>query len=135
MKDTISFVIPQEYIDRYNHVHYKDYVTIFQNARTEFLAKRGVTLTGLERKHMHLVTRQIEIEYIHELLLGDAIKIYTDIMRIGKTSMVFFQSIVRGDDRTVTTCKQVFVLIDSMTRLKIAIPEELCVKLLSDHLT
>ena len=134
MAHVISFVVPQEYIDCYNHVHYKDYLNIFQNARMEFLAKRGISLTDLERENIRLVTRRIEIEYIHELLLGDSIKIYTDISRIGRTSVVFSQSIVRGDDGTATTCKQVFVLIDGTTRLKIAIPEELCVKLLSEYL-
>ena len=128
-----ELIVPSEYIDCYGHVHYKDYLNIFQKARIEFLERRGLSLIGLEEMNMRLVTRHMEIEYIHELLLADEVTIHTNIMRLGETSITFYQSIVRGNDGTVATCKQVFVLIDKRTRLKIKIPDDLRTKLLSER--
>ncbi len=99
-----------------------------------FLTKRGITLMSPEERNMFFVTRRIEVDYVHELLVDDQIKIFTKIDHIGRTSVVFLQSIVCEKIGTTTTCKSVFVLLDSTTRLKMDIPEELCIKLLSEYL-
>lgn len=128
--DTTFFTVPAEYIDCYEHVHYTDYLKIFENARSEFLNRRGLSLTRLEQNNMRLVTRSMHIEYLNELLLDDKVTIQTSIERIGETSVIFSQWIVRGPCRdrridSIAFCKHVFVLIDRRSRKKMAIPAEL----------
>ncbi len=125
-----ELVIPAEYIDCYQHVHYSDYLKIFENARSAFFERRGIHLGNWqELAGIRAVTRHIEIEYIRELREGDRIDINTAIMRVGETSFTFYHALVR-EGETVATCKQVFVMTNS-AREKMALPYDFRAKLLA----
>lgn len=74
-----------------------------------------------------------ESDYIAALKVGDRLDIHLGIERVGETSFTVYYQIYRIDKTLVGTAKTVHVTLDSKTRKKIPIPEELK-KYLSEHL-
>jgi len=66
-----------------------------------------------------------EADYLMRLHVGDRLEVHLSIERIGETSISFVYNIYRNLHELVGTAKTIHVALDSQTRKKVAIPDDL----------
>ena len=84
-------------------VYHANYLRFMERARTEFLRS-----LGLEQRKMQLegapviVVSVLDIKFVRSAVLDDALTVQTRIKQLRRASIVFEQTIVRGEE---TICK------------------------------
>ena len=84
-------------------VYHANYLRFMERARTEFLRS-----LGLEQRKMQLegapviVVSSLDIKFVRSAVLDDALIVQTRIKQLRRASIVFEQTIVRGEE---TICK------------------------------
>ena len=101
-------------------VYHANYLRYMERARTEFLR----TL-GLEQRKMHLegapviVVSTIEMKFVRPAVLDDALTVKTRIKLLRRASVIFEQTIVRGEETICTAqvrCASVDMKLDVPTQ-------------------
>ena len=88
----LTFEIPEDYIDHYDHVNHGKYFQMYENSQEIYLQERGASFEDLERGYgVRFVQRALRIEYFRPLLLEDIVDISTSIKSVGTTSFAFEQ--------------------------------------------
>ena len=105
-------------------VYYANYLKFLEEARTEFLAERGVLVKELAQKGTLFVVARQEIDYKLPAFYGDILNIDTRISEIGKARVEFDYEIRNQNKQIVSTAKTILVFVDKDLKPKI-IPEEI----------
>ncbi len=108
-------------------VYYANYLKYFEEARTEFLADRGIDLKTLSQNSTWFVVKNVEIDYKAPARYADKLEILSEITKIKNVSLEFLQQIKRGAQLLVSA-KTVLVCVDGDFRPK-AIPENISIAL------
>lgn len=110
-------------------VYYANYLNFLEEARTEFLSERGVSIKELADSGTMFVVARQEIDYKFPAVYGDVLEVET---KIGGTSGVrinFEHRITNQKGQLIVQAKTVMVCVDSALKPR-AIPEEISSKLL-----
>ena len=103
-------------------VYYANYLKHMEEARTEFCAERGVDTGKLSEEGIYFVVAHLEVNYKSSARYGEKIQVSTKIEQIGRSSLVYYQSISRGDKLLITS-NITWVCVN--TKFKpVSIPEE-----------
>lgn len=78
-------------------VYYANYLKYFEEARTEYMQSKGVSIKDLSRKNILFVVRKVEVDYKSPAFYGDTVKILSGINKMKNVSMDFFQEIRRDN--------------------------------------
>ena len=78
-------------------VYYANYLKYFEEARTEFMAKRGIELKELQGRGVLFVVRKVEINYKSPARYADELKIHTTLKEIKNVTLEFYQCIKLKD--------------------------------------
>jgi len=105
-------------------VYYANYLKFLEEARTEFLAEKGVLVKELVQKGTLFVVARQEIDYKLPAFYGDILNIDTRISEIGKARVEFDYEIRNQNKQIVSTAKTILVFVDKNLKPKI-IPEEI----------
>jgi len=105
-------------------VYYANYLKFLEEARTEFLAEKGVLVKELVQKGILFVVARQEIDYKLPAFYGDILNIDTRISEIGKARVEFDYEIRNQNKQIVSTAKTILVFVDKNLKPKI-IPEEI----------
>ena len=105
-------------------VYYANYLKFLEEARTEFLAEKGVLVKELVQKGTLFVVARQEIDYKLPAFYGDILNIDTRISEIGKARVEFDYEIRNQNKQIVSTAKTILVFVDKDLKPKI-IPEEI----------
>ncbi len=102
-------------------VYYGRYLPYFDHARTEYhRSLGGPTVPGGE-----MVMRASTVEYHAPARFDDPLECFVRVRRIGRTSITYDCAAYRlPDDTLMVTAHQTLVLIDSVTRAPIPIPQD-----------
>ena len=101
-------------------VYYANYFRFMERARTEFLRS-----LGLEQRKMHLegapviVVSSIEMKFVRPAVLDDALTVKTRIKLLRRASVIFEQTIVRGEE-TICTAQVRCASVD----MKLGVPTQ-----------
>jgi acyl-CoA thioester hydrolase len=98
-------------------VYYANYLRFFERARTEWLRARGIDQFALrEAEGLVFVVTAAAIEYRRPARLDDQLVITAEVCEAGRVSLVFAQTVLRGDELLVSaTVKAACVNAQTMT--------------------
>ena len=96
-------------------------------ALEDFVETQGLSFSEVfNKKDFVFVIRHCEADYLAPLFVGDALTIKMHLEGMGQSSFVIGYEIYReSDELLVGTAKTVHVTLDSKTRNKINVPEEI----------
>jgi acyl-CoA thioester hydrolase len=104
-------------------VYYGRYLPYFDHARTEYHRRLG-GLGGLARAEF--VMRASHVDYLAPARFDDLIEAFVRVSRIGRTSITYgFSAWRQPDDILLVQSTQTLVLVDSVERRPVPIPEVL----------
>lgn len=96
---TISARVYYEDTDAAGVVYYANYLHFCERARTEWLRALGFEQHGMLSTHkVAFVVRSVEAEYLAPARLDDMLSIVTRVFDIGRASLWFAQSVLRGEE-------------------------------------
>jgi acyl-CoA thioester hydrolase len=105
-------------------VYYANYLKFLEEARTEYLADRGVSVKELVDKGILFVVARQEIDYKLPAYYADTLKIDTRITDISAVRINFENEIKNQHNQVVAKAKTVLVCVDKLLKPQ-AIPEEI----------
>ena len=109
-------------------VYYANYLKYMEEARTEALAEKGISIIELARSGTLFVVAHQEIDYKLPAFYGDTLEISAKIVKISAVKMEYEHEVRNQNDQLVCVGKALLVCVDNKIKPK-AIPEELRVKL------
>lgn len=96
---TISARVYYEDTDAAGVVYYANYLRFCERARTEWLRELGFEQHDMLSTHkVAFVVRSVEAEYLAPARLDDMLTIATRVCDIGRASLGFAQSVLRGEE-------------------------------------
>lgn len=111
-------------------VYYANYLKYLEEARTEFMAERGIVIEELHKKGFLFAVKSVNIQYKSPAKYGDILKIETGLKKVKAASFVFSQSVLR-EKEVLVEADTVLVCINSEFSPQI-IPQEV-VKSLTEN--
>jgi len=109
-------------------VYYANYLNFLEEARTEFMAQRGVMVLDLIQRGVLFVVARQEVDYKYPAVYGDTIEIDTRITDSSGVRLNFEYEIKNQDRRLLTQAKTILVCVDKNLKPQ-AIPEDIKEKL------
>ncbi|WP_349431665.1 tol-pal system-associated acyl-CoA thioesterase [Methylomarinum sp. Ch1-1] len=80
-------------------VFYANYLKFFERARTEMLRSQGFEQDQLiNEQKVIFVVRSLQVDYLKPARFNEQILVSAEVTQAKKTSFLFAQEIVRGDD-------------------------------------
>lgn len=105
-------------------VYYAKYLEFLEDARTEFLEKRGVSVKALADCGILFVVARQEIDYKSPAFYGDILDIDTHLTNISGVKLEFEYEIRNQDGKVVCVAKTIMVCVDSNFKPQ-GIPEDI----------
>ncbi len=96
-------------------VYYANYLKYLEEARTDYMEKRGLILKELAEKGFLFVVRRVDIEYKAPAHYGDILEISSKLSKIKNVSVEFHQEIKRKEQLLVSATT-ILVCIDKNFR-------------------
>lgn len=85
-------------LDFYGHVNNRTYLTLFEEARWEFMHGEGYGFKKIEESRLGPIVLETTIKYLKELKLRDKIVIETSFISHTRMVSKLLQRILRGDE-------------------------------------
>jgi acyl-CoA thioester hydrolase len=104
-------------------VYYANYLKYLEEARTEYLLRRGIELTKLAEKGILFVVARVEIDYKAPVHYQEKLRVSARVEEIKLSTVKFFQEI-RKADKTVVKATTTLVCVGKDLR-PIRVPEEI----------
>jgi len=104
-------------------VYYANYLKFLEEARTEYLAEKGVSVKEYAKRGTLFVVARQEIDYKLPAYYGDILEINTTVSNVSGVRIEFDYEIKNQNDQIVSRAKTILVCIDKDFKPK-AIPEE-----------
>jgi acyl-CoA thioester hydrolase len=96
-------------------VYYANYLKYFEEARTEYMNKRGVDLRQQAKQGFLFVVKGVDINYKAPAHYADLLTITTEIVRARNVSLEFSQQVKR-EDKLLVSARTTLVCVDSNFR-------------------
>ncbi|TAK73066.1 MAG: acyl-CoA thioesterase [Gammaproteobacteria bacterium] len=90
--------IKEQYLDLFGHMNNSAYLVLFEEARWELITKRGYGVAKMKSTGIGPTILEINIQYLKELLLRDAVVIETQLVSYEKKIGKILQKMKRGDE-------------------------------------
>jgi acyl-CoA thioester hydrolase len=103
-------------------VYYANYLKYLEEARTEYYARRGVSLKELMDRDVWFAVARVEIEYKSPAHYQDMLRIITRVGKIKGSVIQFFQEVIRGHT-IVAEAKTMLMCVNSEFK-PIPLPDE-----------
>ena len=102
-------------------MYYANYLKFLEEARTEMLLSRGISLRDLALKGIGFAVARVEIEYKSPARYQDILTILTDITMLRLSAIEFEHTIIKGE-QVIALAKVMVVLVGNDFR-PMKIPE------------
>ena len=110
-------------------VYYANYLSFFEEARTEFFAERGILMKELLKSGTGFVVARQEIDYKAPAVYGDILDIKASVSETSGVKIIFEQEVYNQNKLLLTKGKTIMVCVDANLKPK-AIPDEVRAKIL-----
>lgn len=112
-------------VDSNAHVFNARYFVYFDDAMTDFFEATGLDFGALGGDGPVWVTAHAECDFKGEGNVGDVLATSVSVERLGETSVTFaLATIEETSGRVVATGKEIYVVIDRVTRKPIVVPDD-----------
>jgi acyl-CoA thioester hydrolase len=105
MSSIFKFRIYYDDTDAGGVVYHSNYLKFFERARSKWQISTGYNLKAMEEHDAFFVVRAAELDFLYPARLFDEIQIISQIIKIGKASLVFTQSAQNLFDKNTIYCK------------------------------
>lgn len=105
-------------------VYYARYLDFLEEARTELLAQKGLSIKALAAKGVMFVVARQEIDYKFPAVYGDTLTIDTRIAETSAARINFENDIKNQDGKLIAKAKTILVCVNSELKPQV-IPEEI----------
>lgn len=102
-----STVVYENYLDSFGHVNNAVYLSLFEQARWEFISAHGYGLKKIQETNIGPTILEINIRFMRELKPRDAIQIQSQTISYDKKIFKVEQKILRGEE---VCCVAVFTM-------------------------
>ena len=110
-------------------VYYGQYLCYLEEARTEFLEKRGLSVETFQKRGFFYVVRQCNISYRSPARYGEVILCDAKLKKIGASQLVFDQTVHDKKDGRLIVEAEVFLVCLNKEFKPTPIPDDLKEKL------
>ncbi len=93
-------------------VYYANYLKFLEEARTEFLEERGLSVKELSQKGILFVVARQEIDYKSPAFYGDVLEIHTRLTNTSAVKLEFEYDIKNQNNQLVSKAKTLLVCVD-----------------------
>ena len=104
-------------------VYYGNYLKFLEEARTEFLANKGVSVNELTKQGVWFVVSRQELDYRHPAYYADILTIETKLNRISAVRMEFEYELKNQSGVILSFAKTTLVCVNKNFKPR-AIPED-----------
>ena len=113
-------------LDVYNHVNNAVYINWLEHGRCKMLQDKGLDYSRIvDDWGVRYMTVRTEIDYRQALYLGDTVEIFTQIERVGNTSVTLAQKIAKvGGESPAAEARVVIVFTDAKGGRPTKVPQE-----------
>jgi len=112
--------IKEAHLDTFGHVNNATYLTLFEEARWEFITTNGYGLEKIKETGLGPTILDIKIRYLKELRLREKIMIETKTLSYTKKIGKLVQQMLRGDEICCTA--EFTVGLFSLKERKLVVP-------------
>lgn len=91
-------LIKETYLDLYGHVNNATYLTLFEEARWDFVNRNGYGFNEIKKTGLGPIILEISIRYLKELRLREEIIIQTTTLSYDKKIGKLEQKMIRGKE-------------------------------------
>lgn len=95
-----------------NVVYYANYLKYLEEARTEVLRDKGLSLKELSSKGVWFVVKNVDITYKLPARYADVLDITSEITKQKNVTLEFYQEVKRGKE-ILATAKTILVCVNS----------------------
>ena len=82
-------------------MYYANYLKHLEEGRTEYCRARGISVKDLADAGIYFVVASLQMNYKGPARYQDALKIATSVEKLGRSSLVFLQEVLRGEELLV----------------------------------
>ncbi len=93
-------------------VYYANYLNFLEEARTEFLEEKGLSVKELSKENILFVVARQEIDYKSPAFYGDILQIDTRLLNISGVKLEFEYDIKNQNNQLVSKAKTLLVCVD-----------------------
>lgn len=111
-------------------VYYANYLKFLEEARTEFLLEKGVSIKDLSKSGVLFAVIRQEIDYKSPAFYADTLNIDTRISNTSKVKIEFEHQIKNQQDKIICQARTLLACVDANFK-PLPIPEEIRNKIVS----
>lgn len=104
-------------------VYYANYLKFLEEARSDFLAGKGISIKALAERNILFVVARQEIDYLRPAFYADTLTINTRISKVTGVRIEFEYEIENQDNQVIAKAKTILVCVGKDFKPR-AIPEE-----------
>ncbi len=106
-------------------VYYGRYLEYLEEARTEFLARRGLTVEVLKERGFLYAVRRCRVDYKRPARYGDRLSCEATLTKITAAQMIFHQTVRRKDSGILLVEAEVALVSLSKDFKPVVIPDDI----------
>lgn len=118
-----SLLIREHHLDTFDHINNATYLQILEEARWEFITRRGYGLQKVQQTQMGPVVLEFNIQFKKEITLRENILIQSEVISYDKKIGILRQDIFDESKELCCAAKMTFGLFDLAQR-KLMLPTE-----------
>ncbi len=111
--------------DQMGVVHHANYLLYLEQARIEWLEKKGINYSDLEKDDIMLPVYKIDINYRKPLVFGDSVKVQVECSQKPDVKISFDYKLFNPSHEIVADAKVVLVFMSAQSRRPIRCPKYL----------
>ncbi len=92
-------------------VYYANYLKFLEEARTDFLSDKGVSVKELADRNILFVVARQEIDYLRPAFYADTLNINTKISKVTGVRIEFEYEIENQDNQVIAKAKTILVCV------------------------
>lgn len=120
----------QDWIDYNNHMSARFYALAYERAFSKACDSLDLGSAFISLTNQSIFTAEQHVTFRRELLVGDPLRITTQLVEISEKSCLFFQAMFNAEkDYLASTCEQLVLFVDVKTRCAIKILPQIARKL------
>lgn len=129
----MPYVVPSRFrvrsyeVDSYSHLNNGVFVSWFEQGRLDYLESLGFSYDGFARRKEWFVVARTEVDFRRPLVAGDEVRMSTEVVRWGRSSVRFRQvmtAVDRGDDEGPAAEATTVMVFHGEDGRSVSIPED-----------
>jgi len=120
-----SYKIRYAETDQMGVVHHANYLLYLEQARIDWLEKKGISYAELEQSGIMLPVYNINIDYKRPITFGDTVKVNVERGEMHGVRIPFDYKLYNSSNELVVEAQVTLIFLSSETRKPIKCPEDL----------